>query len=92
MAFVFQCINNGIALYLITRHKDDLNKTLEKYRISGLFDEVIWVGLGEEKHQHIKEKDAIFIDDSFAERKKVHDNVGIPTFDAHMIESLMEKF
>lgn len=92
MAFVFQCINKKIALHLITRHTADLDETLKKYRLSGIFDEVIWVKEGEEKHSFINESDAIFIDDSFAERKKIHDNCHIPTFDSHMLESLIEKF
>jgi predicted ATP-grasp superfamily ATP-dependent carboligase len=90
MAFVYQCINKGVTLHLITRHRDDLHANLKKYRLEGVFDEIIWVKEGEEKHTYIKEKDAIFIDDSFAERKKVQDACGIPTFDNHMLEVLRE--
>jgi predicted ATP-grasp superfamily ATP-dependent carboligase len=93
MAFVYQCINKAIKVHLLTRHKEVLNDTLQKYRLLNTFDEIIWVTNQEdEKYKYIKEKDAIFIDDSFAERKKVRDNCGIPTFDGHMIEGLMEKF
>lgn len=92
IAFVFQCLNKNITLHLITRHKADLDETLKKFRISGIFDDIIWVKEGQEKHDFINEKDAIFIDDSYAERKKIHDNCHIPTFDAHMLESLIEKF
>ena len=92
MAFVYQCHNNGKNIHLLTRHKGELPQTLKKYRLNDAFDEITWLKSGEEKHTLIKEKDAIFIDDSFAERKKVHDKLGIPTFDSHMIESLMEKF
>jgi hypothetical protein len=38
----------------------------------------------------MKEKNAIFIDDSFAERKKVHDVLGIPVYDVDMVESLID--
>jgi hypothetical protein len=92
MAFVYQCFNKNIAVHLITKHKDDLPATLQKYRLDKTFDDIIWIGKEEEKHVHITEKDAILVDDSYAERKRVHDELGIPTFDAHGIESLMEQF
>jgi hypothetical protein len=90
MAFVYQCKNKRIQTHLITRHKHELEVSLQKYHLADIFDEVIWLQNGEAKHEFIKERRAIFIDDSFAERKKVHDNLGIPVFDAHMIESLIE--
>lgn len=90
--FIFQCINNKVKIHLITRHKEVLSESLEKYRLAHIFDSQILVKEGEEKAQFIKEKDAIFIDDSFSERRKVHDACGIPAFDSHMLDSLMEKF
>src|SRR5690606_4432212 len=90
IAFIYQCINKGIKAHLITRHKEVLEDSLRKYRLQNVFDEIIWVRDGEEKHSYIKEKDAIFIDDSFAERKKVRDVCNIPTFDNHMLEVLRE--
>jgi hypothetical protein len=92
MAFVYQCINKNITIHLLTKHKDDLHKTLQKYRLDKTFDDIIWVTNDDAKPGRITEHDAIFIDDSFAERRRVHDELGIPTFDAHAIESLMEKF
>ena len=44
---------------------------------------------GEEKTDHI-EGDAIFIDDSFAERRRVKEACGIPVFDVDMVESLLD--
>ena len=92
MAFVYQCLNNHIKVHLLTRHKEDLSHSLNKHRLNNIFDDLIWIKNENGKYEYIKEKDAIFIDDSFAERKKVHDKLGIPVFDAHMLESLMEKF
>lgn len=92
MAFIYQCMNKKVKIHLITRHKEVLEDSLKKYRLGSIFDEIIWLQKGEDKADHIEHDDAIFIDDSFAERKKVHDKKHIPTFDAHMIESLMEKF
>ncbi len=90
LAFVYQCINKNIKINLITRHKKDIKLTLKKYRLNHIFDEIILIDDDSQKYTHIKEKDAIFIDDSFAERKAIHDKCGIPVFDVHMVESLME--
>jgi predicted ATP-grasp superfamily ATP-dependent carboligase len=91
MAFVFQCLNKGTKVHLLTRHKSDIDASLKKYRLSGIFDKQILVKQGEEKCDFIKEERAIFIDDSFAERQKVHKSCQIPTFDSHMLEALMEE-
>ncbi|HUA13562.1 MAG TPA: ATP-grasp domain-containing protein [Candidatus Sulfotelmatobacter sp.] len=92
MAFVYQCVNKKVKVHLLTKHRDDLNETLSKYKLTGVFDELIWISADKEKHTYIKEKQAIFIDDSFSERKEVQKNCGIPVFDCHMIEALMEEF
>jgi len=88
ITLIFQCINEGKKIVLITRHALDLNKTLSQYRISNLFDEIIHLTRNEKKSQFIKEKDAIFLDDSFSERLDVLNFCGIPVFDVNMIELL----
>lgn len=87
---IFQSINENIKIHLLTRHLEDIQTSLKKYRIAELFDEVIWVKEGEHKSAHINEPDAIFIDDSFSERKEVAIKKSIPVFDGHMIESLIK--
>lgn len=91
IALIFQCINKGKKVVLLTRHQYDLNKTLEKYRLSGLFDEVVHLDKGEKKSLHIKQSDAIFLDDSFSERMDVSVCCNIPTFDCSMVEMLTEQ-
>lgn len=90
IGFIYQCINNRIKTHLLTRHADNLNKTLEKYHLSAVFDDIIWLKDSTPKSSYIKERSAIFIDDSFEERKEVSKTLKIPVFDAHMLESLME--
>lgn len=90
MGFVYQCINNKVTLHLLTRHAEDLHQTLEEYRLTGVFDELLWIKDKAPKSDYIKERAAIFIDDSFAEREEVSKTLGIPVFDAHMIEALLE--
>lgn len=89
--FIFQCINRGKQVKLITRHNGHVGRTLEKYRLSGLFDEVIYVGPGTPKSAYIKGSDALLLDDSFSERLEVATTLGIPTFDCSMIEMLIEE-
>jgi carbamoyl-phosphate synthase large subunit len=88
---LFQCINDGKKIILLTRHREDLNQTLARYRLSGLFDEVIHLGADEKKFSRIESRDAIFVDDSFAERMDVSERHNIPTFDCSMIEMLTEQ-
>lgn len=91
MKLLFQCINNGNKIVLLTRHRSDLDQTLARYRLSGLFDEIIHLGETEKKSSHIKQDDAIFVDDCFAERMDVSEHCNIPTFDCSMIELLTEQ-
>jgi hypothetical protein len=92
ISFIYQCINEKIVLSLITKHKDELNETLKQHRLFSLFDEVIQINPEDEKFKYINSNKSIFIDDSFRERKKVKENVGIPVFDTHMIEALIKPF
>lgn len=88
---IYQCINQGKKLNLITRHQGNLVETLEKHRLQHLFDKIIHVPYGVPKSSYITEPNAIFIDDSFSERLDVATNCGIPTFDCSMIELLTDQ-
>jgi carbamoyl-phosphate synthase large subunit len=89
LRLVFSCINRQIPVVLITRHDGDLDATLRMHRLTGLFDEVIHLNRMQHKSEFIRRKNAIFLDDSFAERKDVHQRLGIPTFDCSMIDALI---
>lgn len=86
---IFQCVNQGKWVKLITRHEGDLVGTLAKYRLAGLFDQIIHLRKDENKADFIIEPDAIFVDDSFSERRKVFEKCRIPTFDCSMVEMLI---
>ena len=90
MMFLYQAKNQNKTLVLLTRHTADIYTDLEKYCIPvSLFSEVIRLGDGEAKTDHIL-PDSVFIDDSFAERKRVHDALAVPVFDLDMVESLID--
>lgn len=89
--FLYRCINKGIAIILITRHAGDLQKTLEKFRLSHLFDNIIHLKNSEKKSSAITHANAIFVDDSFSERLDVQINKKIFTFDCSMLEFLIDQ-
>jgi hypothetical protein len=89
-AFLYQCVNRGVAIHLLTRHAGTVAETLRRARLAGLFDEVAHLQSGERKSDFIRHDDAIFIDDSFAERKDVRERKGIPVFAPDAIECLLD--
>ncbi|MGF7001979.1 putative ATP-grasp superfamily ATP-dependent carboligase [Lachnospiraceae bacterium PFB1-21] len=91
IAVLYQARTQGKEIYLLTKHCGDIQKTLEKYAIAQeLFTEIIQIEQSDKKCRYIKRENAIFIDDSFSERKEIREMHGIPTFDVDMIESLLD--
>ena len=89
--FVYQCVNNGKRVVLLTKHIGNIREELEARRISPLlFDEIIHIEKDDNKANYIEAKGAIFIDDSFREKKSVQDVHGIPVFDLNNIEALID--
>lgn len=89
---LYQFVRSGVRLSLLTRHLGDVERTLRRHRLDSLFDDVLWVPPGESKARLIRrEPGAIFIDDSFSERREVARTCRIPTFDAGMIELLSDE-
>lgn len=88
--FIYQCINEDCSVTLITRHAGDLYNLLKKHKIDSIFDEIIWIKDQKPKSEFIKKEKSIFIDDSFAERKEVKENLNIPVFSVDAIECLLK--
>ena len=90
LAFLYQARNHGKKLFLISKHEGDLEEALNRLCIHpGLFDRIIHLNPSESKLPYIL-PDSIFIDDSFAERWRIHQGCGVPVFDLDMIESLID--
>ena len=90
MMFLYQAHNNGKRLCLLTRHSTDIYADLEKYCIpASLFSEIIRLDDTASKADYIS-PDSVFIDDSFSERRRVRQALGIPVFDLDMVESLID--
>tara|TARA_R110000850_G_scaffold198312_2_gene324582 strand:+ start:656 stop:1921 length:1266 start_codon:yes stop_codon:yes gene_type:complete len=88
ISFLYKAINNGCKLYLVTRHEHNIQESLEKFRLSCLFDEVYHITDHSPKSAVIAHNDAIFIDDSYRERVDVM-KLGVPSFSVDCIEALL---
>ena len=89
LAFIYQCINDGKKVILISKHAKDLDESLRQFRLQNVFDEIIHIEKTDEKYKYIQDQNAIFIDDSFAERKRIFENCHIPVFSPDMIADLV---
>lgn len=90
ISLIYKCLNKNKNIYLITRHKDNLSDTLNKYKIyENLFNEIIYIKNNDKKSKYIK-NNSLFIDDSFGERNDV-DNFekNIITFDVDSLDILL---
>ena len=96
IAYLYQCRRKKIRISLITRHEDTFNESLQKSFDklcidSRLFDEILQLHWDEKKTDVIKNTESsIFLDNSFKERKEVHDAFGIPVFDISNIDCLFD--
>lgn len=92
MMFLFNQKNKGKTIKVITRHGKEFDNTLHLLGIhNSLFDEVIHLTWEEKKYNLIKDtENSIFIDNSFAERLEVKENLKMPVFDVDAIQSLID--
>jgi carbamoyl-phosphate synthase large subunit len=88
---LYQFVNEGKRVVVITRHDQDALDTLRAFRLDRLPDEVIQLPRSGSKADAMTWDDAILIDDSFGERSDVHRRTGMPTFDCSMIELLLDE-
>lgn len=86
---IFQFINENKKIILISKHKKNIIKTLEKYRIKNIFDKIIHLKSSDKKSNYIEHKNSIFIDDSFQERIEVFKKNKIHTFSVSSSECFL---
>lgn len=89
ISFLYQALNQNKKIILLTKHAKDIENTLNKFRMKGLFDLVVQLKKDENKSDYITSKEAIFIDDSFQERKDVSQKCEIAVFSPDMVEALL---
>ena len=62
ISYLYQCINNGIKISLLTRHNGHIKDKLEQLRITRLFDRIIHVTKEDKKSSYIDNINSIFIE------------------------------
>ncbi len=90
MHFIFQCRNRQIPITLISKHKGDLDTLLQKLGIQFIFYRILHLDEKDDKTKFIDNTDAIYIDDSFAERVRIRDRCHIPVFGLDMVAALIK--
>lgn len=88
--FLYQCVNQGKKLFLLSKHDGDLKKELHDFRLDSLFDDVIHIDKNSDKVGYIHSDKALFIDDSNAERVNVKNSLNISVFGPEMIDVLIQ--
>ena len=89
VGFLYKCLNEQKKVYLLSKHEGDLIKELALFRLDRLFDKVIHIGKDSDKADYIISNKAIIIDDSYAERLKIKNQLGIPVFSPDMVDILL---
>ena len=92
MRYIYQCKNNQIPLILITKHDTPIGEDLEKYCIyPKLFKDIIHIRKDQKKCDFITpDKDALFIDDSYAERAQMSAKHKITVLGVDAVECLID--
>lgn len=86
---IYQCKNRGVKVTLLSHHDGDLKSELKRFKLEALFDRIIHIPRCADKADYIDNAEAVFIDDSFAERKRVFEKKHIPVFSIDMVETLI---
>ena len=96
MAYLYQCKNEGKQIVLLTRHSvsegSHLFDDMERLGVSkSLFNKITELSWDDEKSSFIDNKNpSVFIDNSFAERKKISEKLNIPVFDVAHVGCLFD--
>lgn len=92
MRYLYQCVNEGIPLKVISKHDGDLLADMRALRIPPeLFDEIIHIAKDQKKCDYVKpKKDALFLDDSFAERKQMQQAHSITALGVDCVDVLID--
>ena len=93
LRFIYQCIEQGKKVTLLTRHETDIIADLKAKRLSPeMFDEIICIPRSERKIDHVRPSEkSLFIDDSFAERKAMNETFGTICLGVDAVEALLDE-
>lgn len=87
--FIYSCINKKTPVTLLTKHRGDLDSSLQHYKIpKSIFSNIVHISKNEKKSDYIEPINSIFIDDSFSERLEVNSTLNIPVIAVENIKFL----
>ncbi|WP_312240737.1 ATP-grasp domain-containing protein [Pantoea sp.] len=90
MALIYQYRAAGKQIYLITRHASDPRKTLQEAAISAsLFNDIIHLNDSTQKKSEYIQRNSLFIDNHFPERRDVAERENVVALDVDAIEFLL---
>lgn len=96
IAYLYQCKAKDIKITLVTRHAssfdEPLNASFKRLKIApDLFDDIFELNWDQSKCECINDpENSIFLDNSFAERKMIHDKFNMNVFDVCNVDSLFD--
>lgn len=92
LQFIYQCVQRDIPVILLTRHDTDVVEDLKARKIAPeLFSRIVCLPRSERKIDHVcPSAKALFVDDSFAERKAMTDAYGIRSLGVDAVEALLD--
>jgi len=95
MRLLYQCANKKIPVYLVTKHDGDIREILKKYKISeDLFEKIYHIDPSDpnaKKTDIISPgRNALFLDDSFSERREITQKFNIPAYGVDSVETLID--
>lgn len=92
MRFVYQCLNKGIEIVLLTKHPYDIHETMKNIHLNeDIFSEIIEVPPDRMKYEYVNnDKPSIFIDNAYAERAAIKAHTNMPTFDVSNFNCLTD--
>lgn len=96
IAYLYQCKAKNIKITLLTRHsssfEEPLKDSFKRLKISpDLFDAIVELDWEQSKHEYILDpENSIFLDNSFAERQKIHNMLNMSVFDVCNVDSLFD--
>ncbi len=92
LQFIYQCVERQIPVILLTRHDTDVMLDLRAHCIAPeLFQRIVCLPRSERKIDHVHPTNkALFVDDSFAERRSMQEAYGVYALGVDAVEALLD--
>ena len=90
ISFLYQCFNENKKITLLTRHRNDIEASLKKFRLCSIFYKIIYIDMKNNNQIDCFDNiESIYISASFTNRKIVQEKYMIPVFALDNIPMLL---